>query len=54
MRGEVGKDNGGKGKRFSETTIKDKWTKPRGRGGSKGGRWIWLGAGMVEGKCRQL
>ena len=29
IRGEVGKDNGGKGKRFSETTIKDKWRKPR-------------------------
>ena len=35
---------GGKGKGFSGITIKGTWTKPRG-GGSKGGRWVWLGLG---------
>ena len=41
---------GGKGEGFSGTTIKDTWTKPRG-GGSKGGRWGWLGSGgMVGGR----
>ena len=45
---------GGTGERFSGTTIKDTWTKPRG-GGSKGGRWDWLGlVGVVGSKCRQL
>ena len=39
---------------FSGTTIKDTWTKPRW-GGSRGGRWGWLGWwGVVGGKCRQL
>ena len=40
----MGGDSGGKGKGFSGTTIKDTWTKPR-RGGSKGGRRVWLGRG---------
>ena len=31
------------GEGFSVTTIKDTWTKPKGEGGSRGGRWIWLG-----------
>ena len=39
---------------FSETTIKDSWTKPSG-GGIKGGRWGWLGWGeVVGGEGRQL
>ena len=33
---------------FSGTTVKDTWTKPRG-GGSKGGRWGWLGWGDLWG-----
>ena len=29
--------------------------KTKGKGGSKGGRWGWLGSGgVVGGKCRQL
>ena len=28
--------------------------KTTGEGGSKGGRWVWLGSeGLVGGKCRQ-
>ena len=38
---------GGREEEFSGTTIKDTWTKPRGGGGSKGGRWGWLGWGGV-------
>ena len=38
---------------FSETTTKDKWTKPR-EDGIRGGRWDGWGEGEVEGKCRQL
>ena len=34
----------GKGERFSRTTVKETWTKPRG-GGIRGGRWVWLGWG---------
>ena len=50
----MGGDNGAKQGGFSETTIKDTWTKPRG-GGSRGGKWGWLGwGGVVGGKCRQL
>ena len=31
---------------FSGTTTKDTCTEPRrGGGGSKGGRWVWLGLG---------
>ena len=33
---------------FSGTTVKDTWTKPR-LGGSKGGRWGWLGWGVCGG-----
>ena len=32
---------GGKGEGFSETTLKDTWTKPRGSG-IREGRWGWL------------
>ena len=39
----MGADNRGRGEGFSGTTIKDTWTKPRRRGGSKGGRWGWVG-----------
>ena len=29
--------------------------KTKGEGGSKGGRWVWLGSGGTGGgKCRQL
>ena len=41
-RGEVGRDNRGKEGRVFRNTIKDTYTKPKG-GGSKGGRWEWLG-----------
>ena len=41
-RGEVGGDKGGKEGRVFRTTIKNTWTKPRW-GGSKRGRWEWLG-----------
>ena len=39
---------GGKGEGFSETTMKDTWTKPSG-GGSKGRSRVWLGLGMGSG-----
>ena len=38
-REEGGGDSGG---RVSGTTLKDTWTKPKGKGGSRGGRWVWL------------
>ena len=39
----------------SGTTIKDTWTKTRGRVGSgEGGGDGWGGRGVVGGKCRQL
>ena len=42
----MGGDSGAEG--FSETSIKDTWTKPRG-GGSRGRRWGWLqGSGGGE------
>ena len=40
--GEVGGDNGGKGKGHQGTCIKDPWTKPKGNK-IEGGRWGWLG-----------
>ena len=43
---------GGKGKGFSETTIKDTWTKlGRGEAGEGGGGG--LDGGVVRGKCRR-
>ena len=39
---------------FSGTIIKDKWTKPRGRGGSGEEGGVGWSRGEVEGKCRQL
>ena len=33
---------GKRGERFTETSIKDTWTKPKG-GRIKGRRWGWLG-----------
>ena len=52
----MGEDKGGvRVEGFSETTIKDMWTKPWGRGWKQRGRWGWLGWGEVMGgKCRQL
>ena len=42
-------------KLLSRTTVKDTWTKPRQGGGSKGGRWVWLGwGGGVGREYRQL
>ena len=38
----MGRKDGGKGEEFSETCIKDTWTKPKG-GRIKGGKWGWLG-----------
>ena len=40
---------GGKRGRFSGTTIKDTWTKPKGRG-IRGRRWEWLGLGRGMGR----
>ena len=40
---------GRRGEEFSGTTIKDTWPKPR-RGGSRGGKWGWLGAGSSGGE----
>ena len=40
---------GEKGESFSRIIIKDTWTKPRW-GGSKGGRWGWLGWGGSGGE----
>ena len=53
-RGEVGgRIVGGRREGFSGTSIKDEQTKPR-CGGSKRGRWEWLGwEGVLEGKWRQ-
>ena len=48
-RGEVGRDDRERGEAFSETTIKDTWTKPRGAG-IREGRWGWLGHGGVVGE----
>ena len=45
-RGEGGM--GGRGKGFSGRTVKDTWIKPR-RGGSRGGRFGWLGWGEEGG-----
>ena len=46
---------GEKGEGFTGTIIKDTWTKPRGRGVTRGGRWGRLGWGrVVRGKGRQL
>ena len=40
---------------FSGTTIKDTWTKPRGRVEAReGGGFGWGGGGVVGRKCRQL
>ena len=47
-------DNGETGEGFSETNIKDPWTKPSGAG-IRGRRWGCLGWWESgEGKCRQL
>ena len=40
----MGGDNRRRGEVFSETTIKDTWTKAR-EGESKGRSWVWLGWG---------
>ena len=35
--------------------YKGHMVKTKGDGGSRGGRWVWLGCGRgVERKCRQL
>ena len=47
----MGGDNGGKGGRFTGTTIKDPWTKPRGVG-IRGGRWGWVESGGIGGGGR--
>ena len=52
-RGEVGGDNGGKGRRISGTSIKDTWTKPK-RDRIKVGSGDGWGGGVVEGRWRQL
>ena len=52
-RGEGGGGSGGKG--FQELLKMRHMGKTRGEGGSKGGKWVWLGWGGVVGrKCRQL
>ena len=35
---------GERGEGFSETSVKDTWTKPKGDG-IMGGKWEWLGSG---------
>ena len=45
----------GKGEGFSETTIKDTWTKPKGVEAREGGEDGWgVGGSGGGGKCRQL
>ena len=39
---------GEEGRRFSGTSIKDTWTKPK-RSRIEGGKWGWLGWGGVGG-----
>ena len=52
-RGEEGGGNGEEG--FSGTTIKDTWTKPRGKVEAReGGGFGWGGGDWGRGKCRQL
>ena len=43
-RGEVGGDNGGKGRRVLRNNYKGHMDKTKGSG-IKGGRWVWLGGG---------
>ena len=43
---------GERGERFSGTSVKDTWTKPRGNG-SKGGTQGWLGLRGVVGRYMQ-
>ena len=51
-RGEGGRDNGENGFR---NYYKGHMDKTKGDGGSRGGRWVWLGWGREVGrKCRQL
>ena len=51
-RGDRGGDSGEKG--FQEL-IQGYMDKTKGEGGSRGGRWAWLGWGRgVRRKCRQL
>ena len=49
----MGGVNRGKEGRVFRNNYKGHMDKTKGGGGSKGGRWVWLG-GVVGGKCRQL
>ena len=50
-----GRGEGTVGRRVFRNYYKGHMDKTKGEGGSKGGRWVWLGwGGVVEGKCRQL
>ena len=43
------------GGRVFRNYYKGQVDKTKGEGGTKGGRWVWLGWGRVEGrKCRKL
>ena len=50
-----GRWEGIKGGRVFRNINKRHMDKTKGKGGSKGGRWVWLGlGGVVGGKWRQL
>ena len=50
-----GEWRGDRGEKDVRNHCKGHMDKTKGEGGSKGGRWVWLGwGGMVGRKCRQL